>query len=73
MKSGTASDSPRVRISRVSPTLMERTGARDVWPHWTLVDSSLVGAVLSVIMVVRIGHAGAKAAWTPVVNASNQR
>lgn len=25
--------------------LMDRTGARDVWPHWPLVDASLVGAV----------------------------
>jgi hypothetical protein len=36
------------------------------------IAASLVGAVLSIIMVARIGHAGAKAAWTPVVNASNQ-
>lgn len=25
--------------------LMERTGARDVWPHWKLVDAALVDAV----------------------------
>jgi glycerophosphoryl diester phosphodiesterase len=37
-------------------TLMERTGARDVWPHWTLVDSSLVGAVH--------GRGGRVVCWT---------
>ena len=24
---------------------MQRTGARDVWPQWKLIDASLVGAV----------------------------
>ena len=46
------------------------------WTRWAGVvgiAATLVGAVLSTVMVVRIGHAGSKAAWTSVVNASQHR
>ncbi len=36
--------------------LMQRTGARDVWPHWKLVDAALVNAVRA--------HGGRVICWT---------
>jgi glycerophosphoryl diester phosphodiesterase len=36
--------------------LMDRTGARDVWPHWPLVDAALVAAVHA--------HGGRVICWT---------
>ena len=43
------------------------------WAGYLGIAASLVGAVLSIVMVVRIGHAGSKAAWTSVTSASQQR
>lgn len=53
-----------------------REGSPPSWTRWAGIVgivATVVGAVLSTVLVVRIGHAGSKAAWTSVVNASQQR
>jgi peptidoglycan/LPS O-acetylase OafA/YrhL len=45
------------------------------WTRWVgvvAIAATLVGAVLSTVMVARIGHAGSKAVWTSVVNAQQR-
>ncbi|MEN3357213.1 MAG: hypothetical protein V7637_1195 [Mycobacteriales bacterium] len=51
-------------------------GRMPSWTRWAGllgIAATLVGAVLTTILVVRIGHAGSKAAWTSVINAGQQR
>ena len=53
-----------------------REGRKPSWTRWVGIlgiGATLVGAVLSTVLVARIGHAGSKAAWTSVINASQHR
>jgi hypothetical protein len=50
-----------------------RDGRTPSWTRWAAVlgiAAVLVGGVASTVQVVRIGHAGSKAVWDSVVNAS---
>ncbi len=63
-------------VVAVTYAFRRNTAERPSWVRWVGllgVAAVLVGAVLSTIMVVRIGHAGAKAAWYTTTHPTAQR